>query len=106
MMSVPDINFAAEDYSELVDWDKVVVTPLPLVGGLTDDQLHDFIPAGTVEVLPLPCHTQAVERFVHEVTQAAQKTVGEERRDGLVRTKTSARNAMPKFGSKKDFDTK
>ena len=59
--------------------------------------------AGPLELPPLPCHTQAVERYVQEVTVAVKKVVGEERRDGLIRTKVAARKRMPKFNTKAAF---
>ncbi|KAK3926428.1 Inner tegument protein [Frankliniella fusca] len=101
---VPRINFDAQEYSQLVFWDRVTVTPPPLLSAHSDDDLRAAAAAGPLEVPPLPCHTQAVERYVREVTLAAEKVVGEERRDGLIRTKILVRKAMPKFKTKASFN--
>jgi hypothetical protein len=101
--SVLEINTDAREYTELIFWDRCVITPPPLLDDLGNEELQAAAAADILELPPLPCHTQAKERFVHEVTTAAEKVVGEERRDGLIRTRVAERQAMPKFGKKAEF---
>ena len=51
---------------------------------LTKSQLLEFIRT-PMEVEYIPCHTQAIERAVKEVTAAANAVCWEDRRDGFIR---------------------
>ncbi|GBN80701.1 hypothetical protein AVEN_152068-1 [Araneus ventricosus] len=53
-----------------------------------------------------PCHNQAVERCVKLVTEASQKIVGTNSRDGFIRTTLLSRFSMPSFSSKSYSNTK
>ncbi|KAE8743708.1 hypothetical protein FOCC_FOCC009659 [Frankliniella occidentalis] len=100
--TVPKLNYSARDYVDLIDWDTTPITPPPLLADLTDSEIQDMVT--TIPALPqLPCHTQAVERKVHDVTQAASRVAGERRRDGRVNAAVTARKTMPKFNSKSKF---
>lgn len=48
-------------------------------------------------------YTQAVERCVKIVTETSLKVVGEERRDGYLRTILNSRAITPQFKTKKEF---
>lgn len=108
---VPTINFKCKSYRDLIDLGKCVDTDPPILRDLTFnlDEIeylackkiveHDF--AAFIKDLPL--HTQPVERCVKLVTEAAKNVCGERSRDGFIVNKLQSRNAMPKFGSKKDF---
>ena len=61
---------------------------------MSDAELQAAAEEGPIDVRPLLCHTQAVERFVKEVTVAASNVVGEGRRDGLIRTKILSRGRL------------
>ena len=61
---VPEINTAVREYTELVFWERSV-TPLAVLNDMDDEHPEAAAAAGP---LALPCHTQAVERYVHEVT--------------------------------------
>lgn len=96
---MPEVNFNAEDYIDLIDWFNCTVTEPPLVRHLSDQELWDI-----VKQVPnfdnFPCHTQAVERGVKIITEASTKVCGEESRDGFIRAKFDARKDLPKFESK------
>ena len=51
----------------------------------------------------LPCHTQAVQRTVNLVTEAASNVYGHEERDGFIRSTLLSEEKMPCFETKKDF---
>lgn len=74
---------------------------------LSEDQLKQVVEnpyhSALAHVAQYPCHTQAVERAVKTVTEAALAVCGGERRDGFIRSRIESRKNMPKFESKKDF---
>ena len=68
---------------------------------LSDDQIEAF------EKIPLsipdyPNHTQAVERAVKLMTEAASKVVGFKQRHGMICPRIKARKLIPRFHCKKD----
>ena len=58
-----------------------------------------------MDIMKLPCHTQAVERCIKFVTESSGNVCGWSKRDGFVRTTVNSRKKMKVFGSKKDFPT-
>ena len=48
-------------------------------------------------------HTEAVERAVKLVTEAAVQVSDHKERDGLIRNKLQSRQKMPKFETKRDY---
>ena len=70
----PKINFSAASLTELVQWDEAITEP-PLTMELSDSDLRDAVEA-PLTYPPYMCHSQAVERWVAEVTEAAGKKVG------------------------------
>ena len=67
-----------------------------------DDWASDEDPL-KFELLEIPCNSQAVERHVKLVSEAALKSSSSETRDGIVRCKKSSYDIMPACRSKKDF---
>ena len=57
---------------------------------LSDDEIRGFI-LTLLELLQDPCHTQAVERGIKVVSEAASAVIGEEARDGFIRQKLLSR---------------
>ena len=66
------------------------------------DRLEQFRTT-PMEVPQFPVHGQAIERFVKEVTAAAEQVFGYERRDGFIRACMAHREVMLSFVSKKDL---
>ena len=98
---VPELNFEAEEYDELIDWGGDVYEPLITaemgifnIRKIIDERL--FI--GKFE-----CHTQAVERTIKEVTKASKAVVGQRRRNGMVKATIKSRKLHPRSETKKDF---
>lgn len=107
---VPNLNFAADDYIDIVTWNEVAVTEPPVLKKITTSIILECIE--TPEkidrlIIPLlkkyPCHTQATERCVKLVTEASAAVCGPKRRDGFIRTRLQSRNIMPVFETKKHF---
>ncbi|GBP67308.1 hypothetical protein EVAR_97926_1 [Eumeta japonica] len=70
---VPELNFDAKSYIDLINWQETNFDP-PILKNQTNDELIQIIEKKgdeTMLFLRLPCHTQAVERSVKIVTEAA-----------------------------------
>lgn len=104
----PKINFQANDYTDIIDWNTTVLTPPPLLRRVSDDEIWAKITVGETaddwNFGKFPCHTQAVERCVKLVTESSQKVVGANNRDGFIRSTLASRALMPKFDSKCNFN--
>ena len=105
---VPLFNFNAEDYIDLIYWHKCALTEPPVTKSVSDADLEHFVrtrATHAIEFPCFPCHTQAVERCVKAVTEASIAVVGQEARDGFIRTRTHARAIMPTFNTKSEYHT-
>ena len=64
---IPQLNFDAKDYMQLIDWKKCEITEPPLSRIMTNDDLEEFTWKDVTDLISkdifhLPCHTQSVER--------------------------------------------
>ena len=97
----PKINLQPASYTEMVDWSSQPCTELPLTLDLTKATLLAVIEEPYL--LPnYPSHTQAVERKVRVVTEAATKRVTQSSRHQLILQLEKSRKLVPKFNTKKD----
>lgn len=102
---VPELNVDAKSYIDLINWQETNFDP-PILKNQTNDELIQIIEKKgdeTMLFLRLPCHTQAVERSVKIVTEAAMSACDKKARDGIIHAKIASRKAMPKFDSRQDF---
>lgn len=70
------------------------------------NEISDRVFADSDALLPFiegPCHTQAMERHVKLVTEAAQSVCGERARNGIIRNKIASREQMGAFNNKSDY---
>ena len=101
----PKINLKAENYYDLVDWSTEPCTEPPLTLDFSEEKLLNVI--SQPYTLPnYPSHTQAVERKVRVVTEAADKRVGHSSRHQLILQLEKSRNLVPRFNTKKNDDYK
>ena len=84
----------------MIDIEKKLYEP-PLTMHLSDDQIKAFEKT-PLSIPDYPNHTQAVERVVKLMTEAASKVVGFEQRHGMICLRIKARKLIPRFYSKKD----
>jgi len=90
----------------MIDWVVCPISEPPVIKAIQHAELRDLI---AMEVTPsvifpkFPCHTQAVERQVKLVTEAAKAVCGQKSRDGFIRARLASRQLMPTFESKRDF---
>lgn len=108
IFKVPKLNFDCTDYKDLVTIDS---TDPPLLRSIeVNAENIEFLSSKPlldhdigVELAKIPLHTQAVERCVKVVTEAAKSVCGEEKRNGWIANTLGSRNIMPKFNTKSDF---
>lgn len=103
---VPPLNFNPKSLYSLIDLTKVEITVPPLISDLNSETLANLYRSDIGNVIKqIPCHSQAVERSVKLVTEAAS-SVTDDNRHGFILNKLSSRKKMPKFDSKNDFALK
>ena len=103
VFKIPPLNFKAQDYTQLIFWDKCDITEPPILSHLSNDDICTFVdgdPSFKQTLSSFPCHTQAVERCVKLVTETCSHVVGSERRDGYIRSVIEDRKTLPRFDSK------
>ncbi|CAG5033030.1 unnamed protein product [Parnassius apollo] len=102
MFEVPKVNLNSRCY---IDLQQNIYEP-PILKNISDEQLQDLIENGGNAILKfmrLSCHTQALERSVKVVTEAALSVCEKKRREGFIKSKLASRKVTPKFETKKDF---
>src|SRR5688572_14289622 len=77
--TIPTLSFEATDYYELIKWlDFPGLEPL-ITCKFTENDLEEAIKTVSMSDLEkYPCHTQAVEKHVKVVTDAARPVCGKE----------------------------
>jgi hypothetical protein len=102
---VPKLNFAADDYIDLVTWSTTDRCEPPLLKQVSDSELQACIQnsAKILQLPQLPCHTQATERCIKLVTEASAAVCGPERRDGFIRSRIASRKLMKTFNTKAEY---
>ena len=99
---IPQVNFAASDLAELIEFSTALITEPPLTMGLSDAAI-EAIQNTPLEVGAYPVHTVAVERAVKVVTEAASAVIGEEARHGFICSRLRHRQHLPEVISKFSF---
>ena len=101
---LPPLVVESTDYVNTINWQENEITKPPLCKKLTNTEIENNIRNKTLICFPaLPSHKQAVERTVKLVTDASQKVIGRENRDGHINALLTSRSKLPKFNTKKDY---
>ncbi len=104
---VPDFNFNAANYVELLNWEDITITEPPLLRELSIDELRLIIESTSNSsikyIKKFPCHTQAVERTVKLVSETSMVVADPVKRDGVIKATLESRRKMPLFKSKQNF---
>ena len=106
--AIPKINFEAEDYINLIDWQNTAVLEPPILTNTAVDNLEMFVANGEAPVIDFPkypCHTQSVERCIKLVTEASAAVCGLKARAGFIRVRLESRKIMPSFNTKAEYRT-
>lgn len=107
IFTIPNLNFDAADYSQLIDWASVKLYEPPLTFNIHN--IEELVKNGSFErgkFDDFPCHTQAVERMVKVVTESSAAVCGEDSRDGFIRATIKSRASMPSFNTKSEYRAK
>src|SRR6218665_2496955 len=94
---VPKLNFEAEDYTELVDWQSIGRYSPPVMKDMSDSEIITFVESRVTDKVHVdyprfPCYTQGTERCIKLVMQASAAVCGEERRDGFINARLHSIN--------------
>ena len=99
LFRVPDINFQANDYTDMVDLSSV--SSPPVLSNISSDELLQCLDNEKWEFFNYPNHTQAVERTVKLVTDVSSRVSGQQNRDGVIGATLKSRKILPKNDNKK-----
>ena len=100
------MNFKANDYIDLIDWQQTDISEPPLLADVRLEDIELFVAGGSVPVMDFPkypCHTQSVERCVKLVTEAALSVCSTATRDGFICVRLESRQIMPYFNTKSEY---
>ena len=103
---MPEINFEANEYYNLINWQNEQVLEPPLLKNIPTEDIQKKIRDKTMPGLTnssIPCHSQAVERMIKLVTEASSKVCGKNEREGFITVTLESRKNMPKFETKNQF---
>ena len=100
--SVPKIDYDADNYHSMIDWESLQLTEPPLTYHLSNDELELLIDEA-LTLAPYRSHTQSVERAVKVVTDASGKVYGLVAAQGYIRSKISSRQLYKKCDTKKEL---
>ena len=101
--SLFSINFNANNYHDLVNWDESVITSPPVFGKFSDGEILTMIEEGPLSAPKLPCHSQAVERTVKEVSRVSSKVYGHDSRHGMIVSTLRSKEITGSCDSKQSF---
>lgn len=90
------VDFGSTSYYNMIDWNTSVVTPPPLANSLSAEDLLQQVEVGPISFPQIPCHTQAVERAIKEVTRASWKVFGHSSRHGMIVSSEESRRSHKK----------
>ena len=88
------LDFSAKRWQTMIKWNETDVYEPPLTLNLTKTDLLNIV-VTPLQLLDFKCHTQVVERVVKDVTAASQVTIGEKRRDAIVKITMNNRSKYP-----------
>lgn len=98
------INFDAEEYTELVNMNDFKTEP-PLIKDLNNIEVIAFIENHDVNnpIFKFPCHTQAVERCVKEVSNKSLHMINDQSRQESIQVTLENRKKTPKYDTKNQY---
>jgi desulfoferrodoxin (superoxide reductase-like protein) len=101
LKKIPEINFNANHWYELVDISVTNVTEPPTTQHFSIEQIQYMIDNNVKPEIPdFPSHSQSVERAVKLVSEASQYVYGFENRHSCILTKLLSRKMRKPYISK------
>jgi hypothetical protein len=81
----------------MIGWNKSVVN------SLSSEDLREQVELGPISFPQIPCHTQAVERAIKQVTRVSTKVFGHASRHGMIVSAKESRRSHKKLEVRKDY---
>ena len=81
----------------MINWNATQRTECPMTMHLNS---QDFINP----IKSIPCHPQAVERCIKDVTEVSQNVCGEDNRNSMVMAKRVSRSKMLSYNKKAEYN--
>ena len=100
---MPALNFSAQSYFDMVDWQPLDLTEPLLTKNIETENIMKFIhsrDAPKLHAKAIPCNTQAAERHIKLVMEASERVCGRSNRDGFIQSTLLSHQQMPRFGKK------
>ena len=94
------LEYSASSYIHMTDWTAGVVTPPPLLSSISNEDLEQF---QVDSFKGIPCHSQAVERCIKDISATTLKVFGHKSQHGMVMQCAKSKAELPKVYSKSDF---
>ena len=96
---VPQLNWEAKNYMEIIPWEVKLFTEPPVTKQLSNDELMCGYGA-PLDIPKYPAHSQSVELCVKLVSEATKAVYGHEQQHSLCISKQSAREERPAYVTK------
>lgn len=94
------INFSADCYINLIDWENIDFDSPPLLQSVTSEVIASY----SQVILPYyPCHSQDVERNIKDVSAMCGKVYGHDARHGAIIQMKKSRLELPSRETKANF---
>lgn len=93
------LNINADDYTEMLDWEKELITSPPLLSAIDNTEVIQY-EEHALKLPHIPCHSQSIERCVDIVTKASSDRSGHASRHRFILNLLESREMMPRFDSK------
>lgn len=94
------MNWSATSYFEMIDWTQCNITAPPMLSHISDIDLRKNDP---INLTQFPCHSQAVERTIKDISAASCKVYGHNSRHGMIVQSKKSRMELPNIDCKAHF---
>ena len=95
----------ADVYHSMIDCQDIQLSEPSVTKGFSTDQMLEKLKTKEMIIIPnFPNHTQAVERIIKVVTDASERVVSEEARNGHVRARIERRKNESKYANLKRIE--
>ena len=102
LFKAPKLNWGAENYTQIIDWDLKDFCEPPITMKFSDDEIRRFYSVPMV-IQNYPSQSQSVERAVKMVSDACKSAYGYEERHQLVLSTQAARKERQSYRTKEKF---
>ena len=100
--NVPDLNWEAESWKDIINWKKITVWEPRILEKLTMQEIEDAVQT-PISFPKYPCHSQTVERMVKLVPECSSSVYGEEKQRGKIVAVLASRKSRKAYDTKKDY---